>query len=354
MKFVSKKFLGLLVLVLIISGLAYSRLKPLDKTGSTSSPGEVSALPVSIKIVKPERVHDRLLATGTVLANEEVELKPEIGGRVTAVSFAEGSDVKAGQTLVTINDAELKAQVRKAEFQRKLAKEKEDRGRRQLDIDAISQQEYDILLSEFETREAEVDLVKAQLAKTRVRAPFDGRIGLRYVSVGSYVSPNTRIANLLDLDPVKIEFSIPEKYAGFVKEGNEITFKVQGVTNKFTGTVYAIEPQIDRVTRTVKLRARSSNRDGVLLPGAFAEVELILHEIDDALMVPTESLIPDLQGQKVYLLRGGKVASQLVETGLRTDKSVQVTSGVQAGDSVLTTGILQVRPGVPVTVSDVE
>jgi len=343
-----------MVLVLIISGLAFSRLKPLDKAGPTSSQSQVSALPVSIKIVKPERVHDKLVSTGTILANEEVELKTEFAGRVTQVSFTEGSDVQSGQTLVTINDAELKAQLRKAEYQRKLAKEKEDRGRRQLDIDAISQQEYDILLSEFETRQAEVDLVQAQLAKTRVQAPFDGRIGLRYVSVGSYVSPNTRIANLLDLDPVKIDFSIPEKYAGFIKKGNEITFKVQGTSDVFKGTVYAIEPQIDRVTRTVQLRARSSNRDGKLLPGAFAEVELILREIDDALMVPSEALIPDLQGQKVYLLRAGKVASQLVETGLRTDKSVQITSGVQPGDSVLTTGILQVRPGVPVTVSDIQ
>ncbi len=338
----------------IILSFVIPRLKSVDKGPNDAAAFRPPATPVSVMIVQPGRLQDKILTTGTVLANEEVELQSEISGKVTAIFFEEGSRVKQGQLLLRSNDEELQARLKKAEFQKQLAQQKEERGRKQFEIDAISQQDYDIILNELNVQKAEVDLISAQLAKTEIIAPFDGTIGLRYVSLGSYMSPNTRIANLLATDPVKVDFSIPGKYVAQVSKGNEISFKIQGSDDVFKGEVYAIEPKVDPVTRTARLRALSPNPGGRILAGSFVEVELVLDEIEDALMVPTESIIPYLNGQRIYLLKDGKVAPQPVETGLRTEASIQITAGVQPGDSVLTTGILQVRLGSAVSVTKVE
>ncbi len=197
---------------------------------------------------------------------------------------------------------------------------------------------------------SEVSLIKAQIDKTEIRAPFDGRVGLKYVSDGSYISPTTRIASLQSIDPIKIDFSIPERYAAKVEEGDEIRFTVQGTDEEFIGEIYAIEPKIDSETRTLQMRARSDNEDQLLKPGAFADLELNLETIQDARMIPTIALVPELQGQKVYLYREGEVVEQSVQTGIRTESMVQITDGVSFGDTILTTGLLQVRPGMQVQI----
>lgn len=353
MHYKSKKIFLSIAAVLVILGLIIPKLKSLNNKKNSNSSFRNSAITVAVYVVKGEKLKDRILTTGTILANEEVEHKSEISGRIMEIHFEEGKRVKQGQLLVKINDAELQAQLLKAEYQKKLAGDKEERGRKQLEIEAISEEDYDITLNELNTVKAEIQLIKAQIEKTEIRAPFDGIIGLRHVSKGSYISPDTKIANLLDINPVKIDFSIPGRYMNLVQEGEEITFKIQGSDEEYTGEVYAIEPKIDRATRTLQLRAVSPNEDGKILPGAFAEVKLVLEEIDDALMIPTEALVPELKGQKVFLLKNGKTVSQNVAIGIRTESKIQILSGIAVRDTVITSGILQLRPGSEVSISEI-
>ncbi|MBP1654231.1 MAG: hypothetical protein H6Q28_787, partial [Bacteroidetes bacterium] len=183
--------------------------------------------------------------------------------------------------------------------------------------------------------------------------PFDGIIGLRYVSEGSYVSPQTRIASLQRTSSLKIDFSVPERYAGIVKPGQTIYFHVAGSDERATGAIYAVEPKIDPSTRTVMIRARAANPEGKLAPGAFAEVELVLREIPDAVMIPSQALVPDIEGHKVYVVEGGVARVRRVEIGLRTERDVQIVNGLRAADTVITTGILQLVPGAPVRITEV-
>lgn len=344
--------IGVVVAVLL---LTIPKLPFLQADAKDSAAVNVdNALSVRAFIVKPTRFQDKIMTTGTVLANEEVELRSEIAGKIVGIYFREGSRVRKGQLLVKINDAELRAQLVKAEYQISLAEQREFRQRSLLQTEGISQQEYDIALNELNTRKAEVELIKAQIAKTEIHAPFDGVIGLRYVSEGSFVSTSSRIAALQNTDPVKIDFSVPERYAHVVRKGDPIQFVVQGSNEAFRGEVYAVEPKIDPVTRTVQLRALAPNKSGAILPGAFTKVELILHEIPDAVMVPTETIIPHMSGQRVILYHGGVAEMREVETGSRTESTIHVTSGLSAGDTILTTGLLQVRPGMPVRLTEIQ
>ncbi|MFQ5650688.1 MAG: efflux RND transporter periplasmic adaptor subunit [bacterium] len=354
MQFSLRKALLPSVGILIVLLLLLPKLKsPTEDGKSTDLAFGNSALPVTVHVVKPEKLNNKIFSTGTILANEEVELKSEISGRITEIHLNEGARVSSGELLVKINDTELQAQLLKAHYQKKLAEDKEERGRKQLEIEAISQEDYDVILNELNTEKAEIQLIKAQIDKTEIRAPFDGVVGLRHVSKGSYISPNTKIANLLDINPVKIDFVIPEKYVNLVQPGDKIAFKIQGFDEQFEGAVYAIEPRIDPATRTLRLRAISPNKEGKVLPGAFAEVKLVLDEITDALMIPTAALVPELRGQKVFLLAHGKASPQKVTIGIRTENKIQITSGIAPGDTVITSGILQLRPGAEVKISEI-
>lgn len=345
----SKRLFSVLGVALIILLLAIPKIKSLseDKSSANQMAGG-AALPVSFYVATPETLSNYILTTGTVLANEEVELKSETAGRVTEIYFEEGSRVKAGALLVKINDAELQAELLKAQYRKELAADKELRGREQLKIEAISQQDYDVILNELNREKAEIQLIQAQIAKTEIKAPFDGIVGLRYVSKGSYIPQNTKIANFIDITPVKIDFAVPERYVKMVQPGDAITFKIQGYEDEFEGKVYAIEPKVDPATRTLQLRAVSPNPEGKILPGGFAEIKLVLEEIPDALMVPSEALVPELSGQKVFLYKAGQAFSQPVEIGIRTETKVQITRGIISGDTVITSGILQLRPGAEV------
>ena len=195
---------------------------------------------------------------------------------------------------------------------------------------------------------AEREVIESQLAETEIVAPFDGVIGLRYVSAGSVISTNTLVATLQDIDPVKAEFSIPEKYAGKLKAGASVTIRVADNDDTFTGSVYAVEANIDPATRTLKARATVPNPNGRLIPGSFAKVELVLQKIDSALVIPTDALVPEIAGAKVYVSRGGSAESVPVQTGIRTDKTIEITDGLQPNDTLILTGLLQLTEGRPV------
>ena len=202
---------------------------------------------------------------------------------------------------------------------------------------------------------SDIKLLEAQLQKTRIFAPFEGIIGLRYVSRGAYISPSTVIATLYNNSPAKIEFAVPSRYSAMISAGKKIRFTIENDTSRvFVGEVYALEPRIDESTRTLKLRALADNSDGFLLPGQFVKVDLILATNKAAILVPTQAIIPEQGGQKLFVASGGKAREVKVETGTRTNMNVEITSGLQPGDTVITTGILQLRAGLPIRFTQVK
>jgi membrane fusion protein (multidrug efflux system) len=344
--------LGVLILLFLLSSPRIRKMLPWSESAASS--GRVdSRLPVSAVIAQPQRLDDKVRATGTVLADEEVELRSEITGKVERIMFREGTTVRRGDVLVKIDDSELQAQLLKLDSQLKLAQDKERRRRQLFEKQNISSEDYEITLNELNAVKAEYQLVEARIKKTELHAPFDGLIGLRFVSEGSYVSPNTRIASLQNVRKVKVDFSVPERYVKEVRKGQRIYFRLAGQEAQFEGRIFAIEPKIDPVTRSVLLRAESANDQGLIVPGAFAEVELILQTYQDALLIPTEAIVPDNEGQKVYLHRSGTALESRVEIGIRTESSVQITRGVEAGDTVLVSGLLQVVTGSPLRLLEV-
>lgn len=349
-----KTILIISAILIVVIILAIPKLTSSENENNPRGFGQAGPLPVKTHILKYEVLDNKVLTTGTIMANEEVELKSETTGKITQIYFKEGSYVKSGDLLIKINDAELQAQLQSAKSRLELQKETEYRQKRLLEKEAISQEDYDMTANQLRVNEAEVELIKAQIDKTEIRAPFSGIIGLRHVSKGSFVNNSTIIATLQDIDPVKVNFSIPERYSSLVKNGDEVNFTITGSSKQYKGKIYAIEPKIDPVTRTLQLRALCSNSGREILPGTFADIELVLDKIENAMLIPSEALIPDISGQKVYLYRNGTAVPQPVEIGIRTDVSVQLISGVNEGDTIIASGMLQLRPGLPVKISEIE
>jgi membrane fusion protein, multidrug efflux system len=352
----NKKVITIVAIVGVILLLALPKLNLFsDKKESAAAAQSQTAgkLPVEILIVKSGALDNKLVVTGSVLANESLELKSEESGKITGLYFKEGKRVKRGELLLQINDEEIRAQLEKEKYNQKLNQDIENRQRKLLEKDAISQEEYDNALNRLNTNTADLKLLEAQLAKTQVTAPFDGVIGLRYISDGAYITPNTIIATLYNISPAKIEFAVPGRYSTQVRPGQKILFTIESDDQNFEGQVYAIEPRIDPTTRTLQMRAIAENTKGLLLPGQFVKVGLILSSVNDAILVPTEAVIPELNNHKVFVMEGGKAKEVKVETGMRTDKELEILSGLKPGDSLITTGILQLREGMPVHVAKV-
>ncbi len=305
---------------------------------------------VSGIVVKTQTFDNNLSLSGSIEANEQVEIRSEISGIVESINFQEGSTVSKGQLLFKVNDSELKAQLSQATTKESLASENERRAKLLLQKEAISQEEYDVAKAEYASAKAQSQLIKAQIAKTSVRAPFSGKIGLRSISPGTYISPSLLVAKLVNNSKLKITFSIPEKYATQVRMNSILTFKVAGSSQQYTAKVYAIEPEVEIATRTLKVRALTVNKDGILLPGTFADVELPLDIIKDAIVIPTEAIIPVQDGKKVFISDKGMAKEVMVETATRTDASILVLSGLKAGDTVLTSGVMSLKEETPVKV----
>jgi membrane fusion protein (multidrug efflux system) len=351
----AKLALTIVIIIFIVGMIAYPKVKPLliSKQGGPGR-GNPTMMParqvlnVSGYLIKPTRMVDFYNSTGTLMPDEEVDLSFETSGKIISINFNEGTRVKKGDLLAKINDRPLQAQLEKLLAQKKLAEEKEFRQRSLLDRDAISQESYDQIVTELQTIQADINLVSARISETELRAPFDGIIGLRYISEGSYTNSSTKIAKLVKMSPIKVEFSIPEKYSDVVKIGFPITFVLVGSTDTLYAVVYAIDPKIDILTRTIAMRALYPNRNEELKSGRFASVTLQLRQIDNTIAIPTEALIPEMEGETVFIYKNGKAESVKVGTGLRTESKIQILSGLKFGDTLLTTGILQLRQSLPV------
>jgi membrane fusion protein (multidrug efflux system) len=344
-----------LVLIVVIGGIAVLRPAP----GGLNAPGVPGPppgdrpqmrLPVDGVVLNPSRVDNRLYATGNILAAEDVELRSEVSGKVVEIRFREGSQLQKGDLLVKINDRDLQAQFRKAQSNKALLEDRVSRQRKLREINAVSQEEVDQAVNQLTAVTADIDLLLAQIQKTEVRAPFDGVVGLRLISEGSYITPNSVIARFVDIRSVKVDFSIPEKYTTQVSVGTQVRFTLEAVDRAFTGEVYAVEPRIDPATRTLRMRALAQNRDGSIVPGTFAKIELILSTDEKGILAPTHSLVPDIEGTKAYVVRDGRARLFPVTTGIRTEGFVQVTEGLHEGDTLIVSGLLQLRDNLPVNV----
>lgn len=325
-----------------------------DVPGPSPSSSLDSRLGVRAMVVTASPFRDKIFVTGSVIAQDEVYLQSEASGRILSLTLTEGGFVTKGTLLAKINDADLQAQRRRAELTLELAKIREARQRQLLDNRAISQQDYDIVINEVNTIKAEIDLIDANIAKTEIRAPFDGLVGLRSISEGGFVTVGTRLATLQNVDRIRIEFSIPERYAASVRTGDIITFTRQGSDQTYRATISAIEPRIDPNTRTLAIRATSLNPQRLILPGAFAQITYSLKEVNNALMVPSEAFVPESGQVFLFLYKSGVAQRVAVEAGIRTDSQIQVLSGIAPGDTVLTTGILQLRERMPVRLSSID
>ncbi len=342
---------GLVLLYLLGRRLGWFEKSP---SHEKSIPAAASKLQVNGMVVNLIELDNKILTTGSILPDEAVDLSSETAGKITSLLFKEGSRVRKGDLLLSINDADLQAQMQRLKYQSTLLQDREYRQRMLLEKEAVSREVYDKALTDLNTNRAEISALEAQIAKTRVVAPFDGIIGLRYVSEGSYINPSVRIATLTKIQPVKIEFTIPERYATHVGVGNRITFSTGNSNQMLDAKVYAIEPIIDQNTRTLKLRALFANSRMEVLPGTFANIELVLETYFNTITIPTEAVVPEQGAFKVFLYRNGKAEQVNVEVGIRSSDKIQVTQGLQAGDTVITTGLLQLRKGMPVDIVNLQ
>lgn len=321
------------------------------KGGGKGAKGGAPAMNVNGVVVVTSSFDNDLEITGAIEANEAVTLKSEVSGLVTGIHFKEGTNVSKGALLVKINDRDIQAQLQDALTKERLSATNEARAKQLLQKGAISQEEYDTSLADLQSLKSQTQLIRAQLAKTSIYAPFSGKVGLRSISVGEYITPANIIANLLSIDPIKINFSVPEKYVGQIKINSEVSFRTDGSAKSYTGKVFAIEPGINSQTRTLQIKALAANPNNELLPGAFARIKLALTTLNDAILIPNEAIIPVLEGKTVFVSKNGQAQQIPVEAGTRTAKAILITSGLNVGDTVLTSGAMALKTGTPVHVT---
>ncbi len=360
-------WLGWLLAALVIGGLVWAKYQYFPGTAGKEGPGKGGAgkgaggpgsaggkgagqrQPVQVYVVAATNLADEVAATGSVLPEESVVIKSEVSGKITSLNLREGRAVRQGELLFSINADEAQAAIRKQELNIGLYRDQEKRQRTLLAKEYISAQEYEQANNQLQTAQAELQALRAALAKAYVRAPFTGVLGLSTATVGTYVSPGTEITTLSRVRPVKIDFAVPGRFAANVRVGDVVGVVDEATSKTYAAKVYAIDPQIDPVSRTQPVRARYANTRNELRPGAFVRVNLKLGEATAALQVPTESVVPEASGYSVYTVKGGKMVPKKVKIGVRSDQLIQITDGLALGDSIIRTGILQVKPGDAVT-----
>ena len=348
------KLKNIIYTLLIIGFVAFITYRFIENKGGDSDPkvkdGKNKSITVNGIVVKSQTFDNNLSLSGSIEANEQVDIRSEVSGIVEGIYFKEGSNVSKGQLLFKVNDLELRAQLAQAKTKQGLASENERRAKLLLQKEAISQEEYDVARADYKLAQAQIQLIQAQIAKTSVRAPFSGKIGLRSISPGTYITPSLLVAKLVNIGKLKITFSVPEKYANQIKVNSNLSFTVTGSNQSYLAKVYAIEPEVQIATRTIQVRALAENKDGKVLPGTFANVELPLDIIKDAIVIPTEAIVPVQDGKKVFIANNGKAKEIMVETTTRTDASILVLSGLKVGDTLITSGVMSLKEDAPVEV----
>jgi membrane fusion protein (multidrug efflux system) len=339
--------IAVFLIVLVILGLIFvpKFMGKNDADKQKQNPNQQNQIiSVDAYVIKSQALDNEISAIGNIKANEEAEIRSEISRKIRGIYFREGAYVGRGQTLFRLDADDLVAKLRKQELEEKLAITKLEREKKLIEKGLTSQEDYDISENTLEQIRADISLTRIDISKTYVRAPFSGIIGLRNVSNGAYVTPAMILTTIQDVSRVKVDFSIPEKYIYLFKKGQKVRFTVDGLDGEFEGEVYAYEPKVENNTRSLVLRAICSNPGKNLMPGTFANVTFKLSEDDNAIMIPTEALIPKLKGQSVFVVKEGRAKLVDVEIGERTETHIQVTSNnLSAGDTIVTTNILRLK-----------
>lgn len=336
--------------LLIVPKLLSEKNKPQVSSNQNNSQQEI---PVDAFIIKQIDLENEVTTVGTIVANEEVEIKSELTRKITGIYFKEGSFVPKGKVMFKLDDSDILARLRKLDLDEELNIKQQDREKQLLDKGLLTPDEYEVRETNIEKIKADIEVLEVELSKTEIRAPFSGIAGFRNVSIGSLVNNTNILTTIQDISKVKVDFSIPEKYINLFRPGQEISFKVEGYDEDFTGRVISYEPKLNENTRTIILRASANNMGNRLLPGSFVKVKLKLQNIENAIMIPTESIIPKLKGQSVYIYQSGLAKMKDVEMGLRTEKEIQITSNLNVGDTVIVTNVLRLKPDAKIKIVNI-
>ncbi len=313
-----------------------------DKKKSDKRNKEVP--PVEAFVVHPSVLSESISVSGTIKPFEETVLMPEVTGRVVKINLPEGKLVKKGTLLVKLFDGDLQAQLHKATTQLRIVEQLQKRQSELLNVEGISKTDYDQTLLQVASIKNDIEVYKVQIQKTEVLAPYDGTIGLRNISVGAIVTSATALATIRAQKQLKLDFSVPSKYSSEIHTGTKITFTIQGNDEKYDASVMATEEGVESTTRNLKVRAVIAKKSDALIPGEYASVEIKLKDINGALMIPSQAIIPQERTKQVILVKNGKAKFSDVITGNRKEATVQILTGIQAGDTIATTGILFIKP----------
>ena len=305
-------------------------------------------------VVRTTSINESIEASGTLLPFDETDIHPEVAGRVVMLSIREGAFVTRGTILARLFAGDLQAQYHKLQVQLQVAQKTQQRQEQLLKIGGISQQDYDLSSLNSATIQADMQILQANLSKTTIRAPFNGKISFKNISIGAYITPATVVTTIRAVNKLKMEFSVPEKYESKVFVGTLVTFSVEGTSRKYAAKVIATESGITLDNRSLKVRALVENVDKYLTAGGFAKVIFNMGDNKDAIMIPTEAIIPGARDKKVIVDRMGSATFQTIQTGTRDSSRVQIVSGLSPGDTIIISGLLALKPGVKIQLTSIK
>lgn len=338
-----------------VGGWAWQRGAGPTPAAESARPGAAASagappLVVDVHEVAAESFEVSIPATGSLLARESVELVSELSRRLVRVRVQEGARVKQGEVLFELDTADLRAELKRLDVQIRLAQSNSERQRALLAEGLTTRQQFDAVQAELDGLHAERGVLGVTLAKSTIRAPFAGTLGLRHASEGAWVTPSTVLASLHDTSALKLDFTVPERYAASIVPGRDFRFLVAGRSEPLGAKILAFEPAVDAASRSVRVRGLIENAPEDLLPGTFATVELPMR-VEQAHLIPSIAVIPGAAGRRVFVVKDGVARSIPVELGTRTTDRVQVLSGLSAGDRVAVSNLLRIRDGARVKLS---
>ena len=345
----------LLPLLFLAMGIVSCGDKKTTKSGSEKGSGNEKNKTVGVQVfvVKPSSFAEELEVPGSILANESVEIHPEVAGRIIVLSIQEGKTVEKGTLIAKLYDGDLIAQLKKLEVQLQLAQKTEERQAQLLKIQGISQQDYDISLLQVNNLKADIGIIKTNLEKTEIKAPFTGKMGLKNISVGAYVTPATVITSIHQTTILKVDFTVPEKYTSRIRVGQKIRLTAMGSNEVLTATITATAASMLENSRSLQVRAQINNPGKVIMPGSFAKIKIAFEPDANAKLIPAQAILPQARGKKVILFRNGIAVFQDITTGVRNAEQVQIIEGINSGDTVVTTGLMNIRPEAKLTITKV-
>lgn len=318
-----------------------------DKKNQAGPAGAAKQPPpkLDVFIVRNDTFTESLEIPGTLVANEMTQINPEVSGRLVQLNIQEGKQVSRGSLIAKIFDGDLRAQLSKLNAQLAVQEQTVKRYAELLKINGVSQQEYDLIVLQTNNLKADIEIVQTNIQRTEIRAPFNGKLGLKMVSPGAYVSPQTTLTTIQQIEGLKLDFNLPEKYSSQVRNGHEVSFTTEGSSQTYRARVIATEPGVSEDNRSLTVRALVENRDGAVIPGKFARVKISFDPDREAILIPSQAVIPQARGKQVALLKNGEVSFQPVTTASRDSARVQITSGLRVGDTVILTGLMALKPG---------